>query len=228
MIDWESARALLLAALCGGAIGLEREIHGHPAGLRTHILVALGAALATVVSLHMHSIYGSSADPGRIAAQVIAGIGFLGAGAIIREGTSIKGLTTAAGLWTTAVIGLAAAAAKTPGMLGVVALTTAIMVSVLWGLHIIESCADRRRVTDYRLSVHIKIASGDLEAVVERITASGWNLGQMRVEPIGDTDEARLICRIGSITQSTATRLPVELARLDGVASASIDPDRRR
>jgi putative Mg2+ transporter-C (MgtC) family protein len=105
---------LLLAAFAGGAVGLEREKHGRPAGLRTHLLVALGACLMMVVSEAFQLKYGgfdtTSAvrlDPGRVAAQIVVGIGFLGAGVIIKEGTSVRGLTTAASLWLVAGLGMA-------------------------------------------------------------------------------------------------------------------------
>ncbi len=108
---------LLLAGLLGAALGLERDIHGRAAGLRTNLLVSLGAALFMIISeavaLAHAKVSGESilrSDPGRIAAQIITGIGFLGAGAIIKEGFSIRGLTTAACLWITAGIGMASGA----------------------------------------------------------------------------------------------------------------------
>lgn len=98
---------LLLACGLGMAVGLEREFAGKAAGFRTHTLVCLGAALFTLVSIYA---FGTSADIARVAAGVVAGIGFLGAGAIIhREGGSVEGLTTAASIWAVAAIGLAAA-----------------------------------------------------------------------------------------------------------------------
>lgn len=97
------------AAILGGLIGLERERNNQPAGLRTHIILCLGSALIMEVSIRVAS--GSPAyDPGRIAAQVVSGIGFLGAGAILRMGASVRGLTTAASIWTTSAIGLAVGA----------------------------------------------------------------------------------------------------------------------
>ena len=95
---------LVLAGVLGGIVGYEREVHEHPAGLRTHVLVCMGAALITLVSM---SFSGLSSDPGRIAAQIVSGIGFLGAGTIIRQGSIVRGLTTAASLWTVAGIGMA-------------------------------------------------------------------------------------------------------------------------
>ncbi|MFN2537725.1 MAG: MgtC/SapB family protein [Mycobacteriales bacterium] len=93
---------LLIAAGLGGAIGLEREFGAQPAGFRTHVLVALGAALFTVAGVEA-----AGADPTRVAAQVVTGIGFLGAGAILRDSGNVKGLTTAASLFVTAAVGVA-------------------------------------------------------------------------------------------------------------------------
>ena len=101
---------LSLAFVLGGVIGLEREKKGVSAGLRTHILVTVGAALVMLTSLYIYGIYqaeGRTIDPGRIAAGVITGIGFLGAGTIIRSKEGIHGLTTAASIWVSAAIGLA-------------------------------------------------------------------------------------------------------------------------
>lgn len=106
---------LILACLAGGLIGLEREKHGRPAGLRTHLLVALGACLMMIVSEAFAFKYGDAdgtlsplrLDPSRVAAQIVAGIGFLGAGVILKEGLSVRGLTTAASLWLVAGIGMA-------------------------------------------------------------------------------------------------------------------------
>ncbi|MFZ5351532.1 MAG: MgtC/SapB family protein [Bacillota bacterium] len=98
-----------LACLLGGLIGLERERNRHPAGLRTHILVCIGSTLVLICSLLLFEQFGDlvNMDPARLGAQVISGIGFLGAGTIIKEGVSIKGLTTAASLWAVACIGIA-------------------------------------------------------------------------------------------------------------------------
>lgn len=108
---------LMIAAVLGGLVGLEREVHGRPAGFRTHLLVTLGACLMAVVSEHYFikfASYDSSSalrlDPGRVAAQIVTGIGFLGAGVILKEGQSVRGLTTAACLWVAAGIGMSVGA----------------------------------------------------------------------------------------------------------------------
>lgn len=109
MNDLEILIRLASAALAGGLIGFEREIHGKEAGIRTHCLVSLGSALIMLVSIEIFSVYHhiTAVDPSRIAAQVVTGVGFLGAGTIIRSGTNVVGLTTAAGLWTASGVGLA-------------------------------------------------------------------------------------------------------------------------
>jgi putative Mg2+ transporter-C (MgtC) family protein len=102
---------LALATACGAAIGIERELHDKPAGLRTNMLICVGSALITMVSLHVALSYAERqvniADPGRIAAQIVSGIGFIGAGTIIQARGSVHGLTTAATIWVMAGIGLA-------------------------------------------------------------------------------------------------------------------------
>ncbi|MEW9123947.1 MAG: MgtC/SapB family protein [Thermotaleaceae bacterium] len=105
--NFELILRLILSALIGGFIGIEREAHNRPAGLRTHILVTLGAALIMLISTHGFNNVGAAGDPARLAAQVVSGIGFLGAGTILRTGNSIRGLTTAASIWVCGGIGLA-------------------------------------------------------------------------------------------------------------------------
>jgi putative Mg2+ transporter-C (MgtC) family protein len=113
---WEIAVRLAVAAALTGAVGLERELRERAAGLRTHMLVGVGSALFTLVSAYAWTDFvfdrtqGTVFDPTRISAQIVTGIGFLGAGAIIRQGLSIRGLTTAAGLWVAAAIGMAVGA----------------------------------------------------------------------------------------------------------------------
>ncbi len=123
---------LLLSCLCGAAIGFERSRRFKEAGIRTHIIVCVGAALAMIISKYGFEDLGGildgsrTSDPARVAAQVISGISFLGAGVIFRNGGSIKGLTTAAGLWVTASIGLAVGS----GMY-VIAIFSTVLVSLL-------------------------------------------------------------------------------------------------
>jgi len=101
-VELEIGLRLLVALLLGGSIGLEREYHQHAAGIRTMAAVCMGSCLFTAVGIYPHGT-----DPTRIAAQVVTGVGFLGAGAILRSGTGVKGLTTAAAIWVVAAIGMA-------------------------------------------------------------------------------------------------------------------------
>lgn len=100
---------LLVSFAIGMLIGIEREAHNQPAGMRTHILISIGSTLAMILSIYIPQVYSGfqNGDPGRIAAQVVSGIGFLGAGAILRFGVNVRGLTTAASIWAIAMIGLA-------------------------------------------------------------------------------------------------------------------------
>ncbi|OAM92973.1 putative Mg2+ transporter-C (MgtC) family protein [Pelosinus fermentans] len=109
VLEWEMAIRLLLASFLGGFIGYERESHHKAAGLRTHILVSIGSCLIMILSIKIYaSVQGyTNADPTRLAAQVVSGIGFLGAGSIMKEGSTVRGLTTAASLWVVSGVGLA-------------------------------------------------------------------------------------------------------------------------
>jgi putative Mg2+ transporter-C (MgtC) family protein len=139
---------LLLAAVCCGLIGYERETARKAAGLRTHTLVGVGAAIFSVASISGFE----GADQSRIAAQIVTGVGFLGAGAIFRDGAAVSGLTTAAGLWVVASIGMAAGS----GSYWLAAIGTGVTLGTLYGLRAIdESIARRKAKVRSRLEVHV-------------------------------------------------------------------------
>ena len=127
---------LLLTLVLSGLVGLERQVHRRDAGLRTHILVALGSCLIMLTSLYVFDIYKDQValDPVRIAAGVVTGIGFLGAGTIIRESDGVRGLTTAASLWVVAGIGLAVGV----GFNKIATYTTILVLIVLYFLRYVE------------------------------------------------------------------------------------------
>ncbi len=122
-LGFELVLRLVLAVVLGGIVGLERELTDKPAGLRTHMLVCLGSCLFTLVS-----VYDFSVDPARVAAGIVAGIGFIGAGTILAERDRVIGITTAASLWTTAAIGLAAGV----GSYLLAAVTTGLVFAILF------------------------------------------------------------------------------------------------
>jgi putative Mg2+ transporter-C (MgtC) family protein len=128
---------LLLAAGLGAAIGLERELRRKPAGLRTNILIALGSALFTTMSIELAKGGGT---PDRVAAQIVTGIGFLGAGAILRDGPNVHGMTTAATIWVNAAVGVAVGA----GEYAMATVSTAITLVVLAALGPLEAYFERR------------------------------------------------------------------------------------
>lgn len=132
----EIVMRIILASLLGSIVGLERETQNQPAGLRTHIILVTGATLAMALSLNAPFLFGNSplGDPVRIAAQVVSGIGFLGAGAILRYGPQIKGLTTATSLWTMAIVGLCVGA----GLFFPAVATTALLIIVLTAISLLE------------------------------------------------------------------------------------------
>jgi putative Mg2+ transporter-C (MgtC) family protein len=136
--DGELIQRLLLAAVLGGVLGIEREVRQKAAGLRTNMLIAIGSALFTLMSYELADAAG--ADPGRVAAQIVTGIGFLGAGAIIRRDGDIHGLTTAATIWVNAAVGVAAGG----GEFHLALIATAVTLIVLLMLHPLESIIDRR------------------------------------------------------------------------------------
>ncbi|MHA1599240.1 MAG: MgtC/SapB family protein, partial [Alphaproteobacteria bacterium] len=121
---------LLFAVILGGAIGLEREINGKPAGLRTNIIICIGATAFTLVARRLGVELHAPDAPGRIAAGIVAGVGFLGAGALIQEGSGVHGLTTAAGIWLVASIGVACGM----GYYLLATLTTFLALVALFGL----------------------------------------------------------------------------------------------
>jgi putative Mg2+ transporter-C (MgtC) family protein len=155
---WEALGRLALAGGLGAVIGIERELRDREAGIRTHLLVSMGSALFTIVSaygFHEFLTNGGSvvrADPTRIAAQIVTGIGFLGAGAIIREGLSVRGLTTAATLWVVAAIGMASGAGYYwPAVAG-----TALTLFALWPLRLIAyRLIERIKPEEKRVTVEL-------------------------------------------------------------------------
>lgn len=134
-VTWSMVRDLVIAAFLGGLIGLERTTATRPAGLRTYMLVSVGSCLFTLLSIYGFPMQGPARDTARVAAQIVTGVGFLGAGAIWRSQDTMKGLTTAAGLWVAAAIGMAAGAGF--GLLALIA--TVLVLIILSFLHRFET-----------------------------------------------------------------------------------------
>src|SRR5437870_6257283 len=221
-LNWdESLLRLALAALLGGLIGFERELREREAGLRTHLLVSLGSALFTIVGAYgFHSFLDSGAsvvraDPTRIAAQIVTGIGFLGAGAIIRQGFSVRGLTTAATLWVVAAVGLASGA----GYYSAAVIATGLVLLALYPLRIVAyRILGRFRPEDGRLLVELPAGEGP-GAVVDEIEKTGARIQSIEVSEEGtrrrlaldvelprDFDLPGLVARVADVDQVSEVR----------------------
>jgi putative Mg2+ transporter-C (MgtC) family protein len=158
---------VLVAAVLGAAVGFERERDSQPAGLRTHIILVIGAALAMCLSINLAVKYGG--DPARLAAQVISGIGFLGAGAILRIGFNVKGLTTATTLWSMAIVGLTVGYGYY--LIGIV--ITVIMLITLSLLNTIE-----KRWVRTNIIRSISIVAEDHEGLVKTVRKTSTKLAE--------------------------------------------------
>jgi putative Mg2+ transporter-C (MgtC) family protein len=207
-----------LAALLGGAIGLERELREREAGLRTHLLVSVGAALFTLVSAYAWADWRFSTaeglvfDPTRIAAQIVTGIGFLGAGAIIRQGLSVRGLTTAASLWLVAAIGMAAGA----GWWQAATIATAGALLTLWPLRALaHRLVVRLRPEDeQRVVVELGAAQG-AAPVLAALEGIGGRVSQFQ---LSDTRDGReLVLTVEFREPRAASTVAGTLAELDEV-----------
>jgi putative Mg2+ transporter-C (MgtC) family protein len=218
-LNWDEALLrLALAAVLGGAIGVERELREREAGLRTHLLVSLGSALFTIVSAYgFHAFLASGqsvvrADPTRIAAQIVTGIGFLGAGAIIRQGLSVRGLTTAATLWVVAAVGLASGA----GYYSAAAITTGLVLIALYPLRIAAYRVLRRfQPEDGRLLVELP-AGQSPGAVIDEVELAGARLESIEVSQQGD--RRRLELDVALPQGLRAPALVTRIAELEHVA----------
>ena len=184
-LGWDEVTIrLVLAAVLGGAIGLERELREREAGLRTHLLVSVGAAVFTLVSAYGFADFrygletGITLDPTRIAAQIVTGIGFLGAGAIIRQGLSIRGLTTAATLWVVAAIGMATGA----GYYSVAVIGTGLVLFSLYPLRqLAYRAVVRLRPEEGRLVVTLPPGSS-AAPVVEALEKAGARIDSLQLD----------------------------------------------
>jgi len=174
MIDiYEVIFRLLLGTLLGGMIGFEREAHGRPAGFRTHLLVCLASVLIMVVSLEYHYLYSQDpsyirVDPARIAAGAITGVGFLGAGVIIKSGFTVQGLTTAACLWMASAIGLSVGA----GLYAPAIVSTVISVLALWSLRRIERKMEPLRFRNLSITADLVEREEDIIRTINDMKAN--------------------------------------------------------
>ena len=147
-LSWDSAFRLVLAAVLGSIVGLERLRGGHPAGLRTNMVIALSACLFTILSTEGFPLQGSAQDTARVAAQIVTGVGFLGAGVLIQSRGSVRGLTTAATIWLVAAVGMAVGVGAWFLALFATVLATGLLVVLAPISRSLEERAEARRKED--------------------------------------------------------------------------------
>ena len=216
-LDWpEVLLRVALAAILGGVLGLERELREREAGLRTHLLVSVGSALFTIVSAYGFReflVNGGSvvrADPTRIAAQIVTGIGFLGAGAIIRQGLSVRGLTTAATLWVVAAIGMASGA----GYYSAAAITTVLVILSLWPLRLVaHRIFVRFRPERERLLVDLDLGRPP-GIVLDAVEGAGAHVESLE---LADEEDKRSVALDVDFPPKTRDAVLAAVVDLDGV-----------
>jgi putative Mg2+ transporter-C (MgtC) family protein len=223
-LELELALQAGLAALLGGVLGLERELRGHDPGIRTHALVGLGAALFTIAGAHgFAALRPDSADPMRLAAQVATGIGFVGAGAILQDRGSIRGLTTAATLWVAAAVGVAAGAGL--AVASILAVVTALVVLVVvqaLKVPVASALGQRRRL----VRIDYERGHGTLGPLLEELAADNADVGDLRLHDDGDARSPgirRVTLAIDQIDDGRLCELVERIDARDEVVAVSVE-----
>ena len=186
---------LLVACLLGGLIGYQRESSHRPAGLRTHILVCVGSALVMVTSEYIFNVYKgvTNLDPARLGAQVISGIGFLGAGTILSDGSTVKGLTTAAGLWAVSCIGIAIGAGfYSGGITAALLVYLTLLISKDWDVAI-----DKKGYSN-KIKISVPNTPGTIGKIESMLSEKNISIKTMKVIPSSNNENLDFIIYINS------------------------------
>ncbi|BEU86816.1 MgtC/SapB family protein [Selenomonas sp. TAMA-11512] len=220
-VEWELIARLALSCVLGGIIGYERQSRRKSAGLRTNVLVCLGSCLIMILSQHLYmEVEGkTNADPARLAAQVVSGIGFLGAGAIMKEGLSVVGLTTAACLWVVAGVGLATGAGYYLGAFSAT-LFAFLTLSVLSRLDLMLIAHDR----DFSMTIHTEDVPGQIIKIQDALTAMHLAIRTFKVKEAEDEyhdveDTQRIIIELNIKNPSAVKRSEVveAIRKIEGI-----------
>lgn len=207
--DLEIILRILMSAFLGGIIGIQRERRDRPAGFRTHILVCIGATLFTVISLFPFEGV-AYADPTRIISQIVVGIGFLGAGTIIRQGNIVFGLTTAASLWTVAGIGVAVGI----GYYIPAVVVTAIVLLVLTSFKKVEQTI--LAAPNKNMVLNIKADKSFYERFIENMNELNVNILEMNLQAL-DQNKILIKAKLESTSFFSAANLSNEICKLSGI-----------
>lgn len=225
----EIAFRLFLATILGGLVGLEREQSNRPAGFRTHILVCVGSALIMLISMYGFEEYIREKreygfvvqDPARLAAQVVSGIGFLGAGTILVHGFAIRGLTTAASLWVVAGIGLALGAGF---YFGAVLATFLVLLSLIF-LNRLDAAMLKSKNKMYRLVLAVKDQPGKLgevAALLEEHHVTIRDISLLKGES-AEKDVIRLVFRLRMAKSVSMAEILEKLGKVEGIREVKVD-----
>ncbi|MDP2929469.1 MAG: MgtC/SapB family protein [Candidatus Omnitrophota bacterium] len=220
--EWVIVFRLVLSAILSGIVGFEREFHGRAAGFRTHILLCVGSTLIMLTSIHIFDVYSSRVpiDPARLAAGVVTGIGFLGAGTIMRYKASVRGLTTATSLWVVAGIGLAVGSGLYFGGI----FTTIIAVVALMFFSRLEHVMIRK---DWYKTVIIETKDGveQLKKIRETLSEYGSEISDFEVDRSEDGTNMILKFDLKLSTNKYNVQLIQDIARLEGIRSVKWEAD---
>ena len=220
-ITWETALVrFLISFFLGALIGFERETHNQPAGLRTHILISIGSTMVMLISIFIPQTFTEfqNGDPGRIAAQVVSGIGFLGAGAILKFGANVKGLTTAASIWAMAAIGLGVGA----GMYTVSLIGVAVVLFALTAMNLFEKKLFIER-TFRRIELAIKKKDSDLQSVKKILQNFDVRINSTGYERNINESTDRVTFLVGVTEKLDVKQLADILEQEPGVVSISVE-----
>lgn len=216
---FDALSRLAMAGAFGAVVGLERELRGQLTGMRTNALVAAGSALFTIVGAYGFTDIapGPNVDPMRVAAQIVSGIGFIGAGAILRDGGSVRGVTTAAALWTSAALGMAAGAGQyLAGAAGVI-----VILATLIGLRTVRDHGVRRLGGRLQhVAITYERGHGTLGPIVAALEGAGGTVQRLKID---DHDHSRLVSLVVKARPGEALRSSVrDIAKLPEVSGVEI------
>jgi putative Mg2+ transporter-C (MgtC) family protein len=211
---------LSLAFIAGMLIGIEREAHSQPAGMRTHILITLGSTLAMLLSIYIPQSYPGfqNGDPGRIAAQVVSGIGFLGAGAIMRFGVNVRGLTAAASVWAMAMIGLAIGA-------GMYSISFIALLIILFSLSVMDTFEKKlfRNRLFKRIDITLRKKSSDIRILENVLKKNRIRIHSVDISKHTNDTNDRIVFYVYILEKTDMASLSDALEKTEGVVGFSVE-----
>ncbi len=220
-ITWDTALArFLISFFVGTLVGIERETHNQPAGLRTHILISVGSTMVMLISIFIPQTFTEfqNGDPGRIAAQVVSGIGFLGAGAILKFGANVKGLTTAASIWAMAAIGLAVGA----GMYSVSLIGVAVVLFALTAMDLFEKRIFKER-TLRKIELTVKKKQSDIGLFKDVLNKMDVQIASTGFERNVNEATDKITYLVAVTRKLDVQALAGEMEQIPGTVSVSVE-----